>query len=46
MRWHKRRAHGLRGANRTDDLWVFMAAAFIAMLFFVGMLMPGGIGPT
>jgi hypothetical protein len=46
MRRHKRRVNGLKGADRSDDLWVFMAAAVIAMLFFVGLLMPGGIGPV
>jgi hypothetical protein len=26
------------------DLWLLVAVAMIAMLFFIGMLMPGGVG--
>jgi hypothetical protein len=28
------------------QLWLLVAAAFIAALLFIGMLMPGGIAPA
>ena len=30
----------------TVELWLVVAAAVIALLLFIGMLMPGGIGPA
>jgi len=27
-----------------NEVWLLIAAAAIALLFFIGMLMPGGIG--
>jgi hypothetical protein len=27
------------------DLWLLIATVFVALIFYIGMLMPGGIGP-
>jgi hypothetical protein len=48
---HAARACGIAGVGTVvkDDssinLWLLIATVFVALIFYIGMLMPGGIGP-